>query len=156
MHKPINENIVISDIPDHGRFGGIRKHDIHTGVDLYCNDRDVIYAMESGTIVNIVDFTGTQANSPWWEDTKAILVEGPSGVILYGELYPGNLTIGDTVNAGNVIGNVKRVLRNDKGLPMTMLHIELYSSGYRGSGEWWITDRPEKLLNIEQLLKQAY
>lgn len=156
MHKPINKNIIISEIPTQGRFGGIRKYDTHTGVDLYCDDREPVYAMESGVVVNVVDFTGSNAASPWWEDTVAVLIEGHSGVILYGELYSGKISIGDAVIEGEFIGQVKRVLRNDKGLPMTMLHIELYDLGYRGSGEWWITDRPDKLLNIESILKRVY
>ena len=51
---------------------------------------------------------------------------------------------------------VKRVLKKDKGLPMTMLHIELYEHGYRGDGEVWITEKPMMLLNIEEILEKIF
>jgi murein DD-endopeptidase MepM/ murein hydrolase activator NlpD len=154
LKKPINKEYNISDIPKQGRFGGVRKFDIHTGVDLYCDDGEPVYAIENGTIVNIIKFTGE--DSPWWFETYAILVEGNSGVILYGELYKPISSIGDKVTSGKQLGCVKRVLINDKGLPTTMLHIELYESGYRGEGEWWIDDKPKELMNIEEVLNKIY
>lgn len=156
MHKPILKRITLSDIPDHGRFGGIRKYDIHTGVDLYCADGDTAYAIESGIIVNIVNFTGSDAGSPWWENTQAVMIEGDSGVILYGEIKPNIFTIGQRISGGQPVGTVKRVLKTDKGLPTTMLHLELYEEGYRGTGEWWVTEKPEQLRNIEEVLELIY
>lgn len=150
---PINKNININDIPYHGRYGAVRKYDIHSGIDFYCDDNEKVFAIEDGKVVNIVDFTGEFAESPWWEDTKAILIESKSGVILYGELYNPNVNIGDDISVRQHIGNVKTVLKKDKSLPMTMLHIELYKHGYRGSGEFWIDidKKPNNLLNIEIL-----
>lgn len=156
MHKPILKRITLSEIPNHGRFGGIRNHDTHTGVDLYCDNGDTVYAIENGVVVNIVNFTGSLADSPWWEDTKAVLIEGNSGVILYGEIDPGKFEIGQRIIEGQPIGKVKRVLKNDKGLPCTMLHIELYKHGYRGSGEWWRSEKPSQLLDVEEVLKLIY
>ncbi len=155
MITPINKDISLEQIPYHGRFGAIRKHDIHSGIDIYCDDNEKVFAIENGVVVNIVDFTGTFAESPWWEDTKAILIESASGVILYGELYYPIVNIGDDISVGQHIGNVKTVLKKDKGLPMCMLHIELYKHGYRGSGEFWfkIDKKPKDLLNIEILFK---
>ena len=156
MVKPINIDIVFYDIPNHGRFGGVRKHDIHTGVDIYCGDNEQIYSIEKGIVIGIFDFTGPNVDTPWWEDTKAIMIEGESGVILYGETYEPLLKVGDEVSEGQQIGNVKRVLKKDKGLPMTMLHIELYKHGYRGDGEVWINEKPTELLNIEEILQKIY
>lgn len=154
MKKPINKEYNISDIPKQGRFGGVRKFDIHTGVDLYCDDGEPVYAIENGVVVNISNFTGK--DSPWWFETYAILIEGESGVILYGEVYKPSLSIGDVVTAGEQLGLVKRVLRNDKGLPTTMLHIELYKSGYKGDGEWWRGEKPDDLMNVEEILNKIY
>lgn len=157
MQRPINKYYNIDEIPEQGRFGGQRKFDTHTGVDLYCDAGESVYAIESGVIINKVKFTGKDAESPWWLDTDAILVEGESGVILYGELnILETLSIGAFVTEGQKLGEVSQVLKTDKGLPMCMLHIELYETGYRNGGEWWRHKRPEGLLNVEQILKKVY
>ena len=69
-----------------GAFGAVRKFDVHTGVDLYCKQGTPICAVEDGTVVEIEIFTGPRAESPWWNETLAILVEGKSGVVCYGEV----------------------------------------------------------------------
>ena len=157
MVKPINKDITIRNIPIQGRFGVDRRYDIHTGVDLYCDNNEPVYAIEDGVIVNICYFTGPTIGSHWWNETKAILIEGVSGVILYGELET-NLSIGDSIKEGQHIGNVLQVLKTDKGLPMSMLHIELYKTGYKEDGEWWQRshNQPKNLLNIEGILTQIY
>jgi murein DD-endopeptidase MepM/ murein hydrolase activator NlpD len=155
LYKPIEKNYNLLKIPLQGRFEGIRKFDIHTGIDLYCDDREPVYAIEEGIIVNITLFTGG-TDSSWWYETYAILVEGKSGVILYGELYKPTLIIGDKVLGGKTLGFVKRVLKKDKGFPTTMLHLELYKKGYRGEGEWWRDCKPKELENIEKVLSKIY
>jgi len=159
MVKPINISISIKDIPYHGRFGAVRKWDRHTGVDLYCKEFEPVHAIEDGIVTDISYFTGTKAkpSMPWWEDTMAIGVEGKSGVILYGEVVP-FITIGENVKEGEIIGFVKRVLSKDKGLPMTMLHVELYEHGYRGDWTIWKEDGevPPGLLNSEEILLKIY
>lgn len=150
---PIKRHIKLDEVPEQGRFGAKRRYDFHTGVDLYCESGTPVYAVETGIVVNVCNFTGEDAGSPWWSDTKAVLVEGRSGVILYGEIdvlvQPNTL-----IKEGTLIGNVRRVLKNDKGLPTTMLHMELYAPGYKGDGEWWRSEKlkPAALLNIEELL----
>lgn len=135
---------------DAGYFGAIRRFDIHTGIDLYCDDGDPVYAMENGVVVGIEAFTGENAGSPWWEDTWAILIEGESGVIVYGEItiLP-NIEVNDLIDEGQLLGTVKRVLKKDKGVyPTSMLHLELMEHGYHQT-YWWIPDQdqPEGLLN---------
>lgn len=49
-----------------------------------------------GPVVAIVDFTGQSAGSPWWNETKAVLVESKSGVICYAEIEP-TVKVGDIV-----------------------------------------------------------
>jgi hypothetical protein len=159
MTKPIQNEYKLSDTPPHGRFGAIRKHDIHTGYDIYCKEFEPVHAIEDGVVTDICYFTGTKATPPmpWWEDTMAIGVEGKSGVILYGEVVP-FITLGENVKEGEIIGFVKRVLSKDKGLPMTMLHVELYEHGYRGNWTIWEEDgeRPLGLLNSETILFDLY
>ena len=143
-------------IPTEGQasFGGVRKFDIHTGVDLYCNNETLVFAIEDGIVVNIENFTGESAGSPWWNETNSILIEGESGVILYGELKP--LTaIGETIKKGELIGFVVPVLKKDKGVnPTTMLHMELYKHGTRES-VWWKLDEPQpsELLDVTKILQ---
>lgn len=141
--------------PEHGRFSAIRRYDIHTGVDLYEDVGAPVFAMESGVVVNIEKFTGPSAGSPWWHETKAVLVEGKTGVFLYGEIEPtSNLKIDDKVEEGQILGTILQVLRNDKGLPMSMLHLELYDHGTRESVIWtkeW--NKPCNLRNPSFYLK---
>ena len=153
MISPLKKKIDLAQIPVQGKFGTQRKFDIHTGVDIYCNEGEKVYAMEAGTVINVSPFTGQLAESPWWNNTQAVLIEGASGVILYGELNP-SVFIGQKIQEGDLLGTIMTVLKKDKGLPMTMLHLELYSSGYRGDGEWWKDEKPPQLLNVESLLKK--
>lgn len=130
----------VPEAPEPGAFGAQRRHDVHTGVDLYAEPGALVVAVEDGVVVAVEDFTGPRAGSPWWHDTRALLVEGPSGVVLYGELDP-TVEVGDAVKRGAVLGRVRTVLRRDKGLPMTMLHLELYAPGARAS-VWWRLGEP--------------
>jgi murein DD-endopeptidase MepM/ murein hydrolase activator NlpD len=109
-----------------GAFGTLRRHDIHTGVDLYCPVNTPALAVEAGTVVLINLFTGPRADSPWWQETSFVAVQGHSGVVLYGEILP-TVTLGQKISAGDQIGLVQQVLTKDKGKPMSMLHLELYN-----------------------------
>ena len=146
----------IPESPSQGAFGAIRRHDVHTGVDLYGDVDDEVLAVEDGVVVAVEDFTGARAGSPWWLDTQAVLVEGPSGVVLYGELEPA-VRVGDVVREGDLIGRLRTVLRHDKGLPMTMLHLELYAPRTRAS-MWWHHGeaRPDNLLDPTPSLREAW
>ena len=137
-----------------GAFGTERKHDVHTGVDLYCNEGDYVHAIEGGTVVLIEHFTGTEANSPWWNDTEAVHIEGASGVLVYGEIEPvASLKLGARVATSQLLGKVKRVLKQDKGRPVSMLHMELYKHGSRKSCTWNAGEtRDTQLLNPTDLL----
>lgn len=142
-----------------GAFGVTRKHDMHTGVDLYCKEGDEVYAIENGVVISIEWFTGPSVGMPWWNDTKAIGILGASGVINYGEVGPDiTLKVGDKVEEGQLIGWVIPVLKKDKGkVPSTsMLHVELYTE-YTGDWALWEvgTEQPKNLLNPTQLLQNA-
>jgi len=152
---PLKNRIELHDIPPANRFGARRKFDVHTGVDLFCDHGDPIFAIEDGEITDICYFTGAVVGMPWWNETMAVAVEGESGVILYGEIDPmGGIAVGQKIKEGEIVGTALTVLKNGKGLPMTMLHIELYRYGYRGNWEIWNLDgrKPKDLFNIEELI----
>lgn len=148
-----------------GAFGVTRKHDIHTGVDLYVNEiKDKrIKAVESGVIIKKGHFTGPQLNQSWWNNTDYIMIEGASGVINYGELKLwGNSSIYHCVEKGDVIGIIDPVLPEGKERPdiighsRYMLHLELYKRGTTDFVEWKHNEpQPENLLNPTSLLLNA-
>jgi hypothetical protein len=104
-------------------------------------------AVEEGIVVALIGFTGAIAYppSPWWQDTWAALVEGPTGVVVYGEITP-TVGVGNKVHAGQEIGRVSKVLKVDKGRPMSMLHLELHQPGTRDAYEW-LDAKPASLLD---------
>jgi hypothetical protein len=140
-----------------GAFGTKRKNDVHTGVDLYCPAGEFVYSIEEGIVTLIEIFTGQNANSPWWNETYAVHIEGPSGVIVYGEISPFiHITIGKKVLYKEPIGHVMKVLKNDKGRPMSMLHLELYKHGTRNSCVWRADkEKDGSLLDPTPLLKSC-
>lgn len=122
--------------PHPGAFGYLRRDKRHTGVDLYTKDGSRVYAVEYGTVVCIEHFTGEWDNSPWWNNTDCIMIEGKTGVVCYGELTPiDGLKVGDKVKTRQLIGNVKRVIKEGRERPdipghsPSMLHMELYPKG---------------------------
>lgn len=138
-----------------GAFGSTRTYDVHTGVDLYAADGTSVFAMQDGIVVDVFPFTGKEAGCPWWLDTMAVAIEDEDGVWLYGEIAPSeHLVPGLVVAEGDCIGTVKRVLRNDKGRPVSMLHVERYVHGtrefapIRNVGE----PQPETLVDPTELL----
>lgn len=132
--------------PHPGSFGFERKNHIHEGIDLYAPVGTPVYNCQYGTVVAILPFTGEHAGSPWWNNTWAVMVEHGekfrgveynTGVILYGEIEPmPGLEVGQKVGFHFQIGTVLQVLREDKGRPMSMLHLELYDKGGREPVEW--------------------
>jgi len=149
---PVPPFIRVPVAPEPGAFGATRKFDVHTGVDLYVPEGTEVHAVESGRVVSVEDFTGPSAGYPWWHDTQAILVEGASGVLLYGEVTA-SVLVGETVLEGQFLGRVKRVLVKDKGTPVSMLHFERYAPGVRQSTVWGLGEsQPEGLLDPTSLL----
>lgn len=144
--------------PHVGAFGTQRRHHIHEGVDLYGNPGDIVVAMEDGIVRAVLPFTGEALGSDWWNDTFCVMVEGASGVINYGELQP-ELGIAPrvAVRAGQPLGELLTVLKEDKGRPMTMLHVERYTAGTRTPlREWSLgAPQPEALRDPTVLLTQA-
>lgn len=141
-------------IPIHGHPGGFataRKNHIHEGVDLYANNGDRVYAMVTGKVVAVIEhFTGPGCGMPWWNQTSALAIEDEKGVWIYGEIAVGvDIKVGQTITKGTDIGSVKQVLKEDKGRPMSMLHLERYTVGTTESvGIWELNaERPTNLLD---------
>lgn len=133
--------------PHPGAFGVQRRHHIHEGVDLYCPEGTAVRAVEPGIVVAVIAFTGEAADppSPWWNNTEAVMIEGESGVVLYGEITSIR-EVGDHVDTNTLVGFVIEVLKTYKGRPMSMLHLELHRKGTCDSLEW-VVDRPSSLLD---------
>ncbi len=141
--------------PHPGAFGMKRKHHFHEGIDLYCDEGTPVHAVEDGRVVAVIPFTGAKAGSDWWHDTDAVLVEGASGVVVYGEIVA-TVALEQKVNAGDILGHVTQVLKADKGRPMTMLHLELHAAGTRDAPEWPVDGKkPETLRDPTAFLQQA-
>ena len=133
-----------------GSFGVNRHLHVHTGVDLYTPLGSPVFAIEYGKIIKIAWFTGPSINLPWWNDTRAVYIQGNSGVFNYGEIQElPTLHVGQYVQASDLLGHIVPVLRKWKGRPMTMLHIELYDHGYTDSWKEWPinTIKPQHLID---------
>ncbi len=147
-----------------GSFGFCRKHSHHTGVDLYTKDCEPVLAVETGRVIGKEPFTGPQDNSPWWNDTDCVLIEGASGIICYGEILVHSvMSPGKIVYQGEEIGLVKRVLKEGKERPdipghkTSMLHLELYERERNRASDSWKLDQPKHnyLVDPTDMLKNA-
>jgi len=137
-------------LPHPGAFGKERKNHIHEGIDLYCENGDCVYCVDDGTVINMGDFTGEKVGSPWWNDTSYVLVEHNGFILNYGEIIQRqNIFVGKKIRKGEILGEVKTVLKKDKGRPMSMLHLEMYELGTKSPVSIWkIGDlQPSNLLN---------
>lgn len=151
--------IPVGDNP--GRFGAERRHHTHEGIDIYCREDTEVCACERGMFMGYFPFTGEHAGSPWWEETWAAVVRHDRFYLVYGEIQPERhapgIRIGSSliVNSGQSLGTVKRVLKEDKGRPMSMLHLEMYSLKWNGidCADWKPgTPQPEHLMDPTQYL----
>jgi len=151
-----------------GAFGARRKFDVHEGVDIYCVEGAESRAVEDGEVVDSYQYTGAAADCGWWNDTWCIKVRGKSGVVTYGELqmpssplasakhYP---EIGAKIKAGDFIGVVGRVLKENKLRPdirhhnVAMLHMELRTESCHIDGWKLDGDRDKRLLDPTPYLK---
>lgn len=114
-----------------GAFGVKRKHDFHTGVDLYCKQGDFVFSCTDGVVVEVKPFTGPSIGHTWWNETKAIVIDTGMNYILYGEVESLIVKVGDKVKRGQMIAKIIPVLPEHKYRPdipghsVNMLHLEL-------------------------------
>ena len=132
-----------------GAFAYRRRVSHHTGVDLYTVEGEPVHAMEDGIVTSIEHFTGAQDKSPWWENTDAVVIEGKSGAICYGEIIPNPLlAIGSEVKRGDLVGKVTPVVHKGRERPdipghsRSMLHIEYYKPARKKASDTWELDKP--------------
>jgi hypothetical protein len=165
---PSRESEAFRDMPDGttgipvgdahpGAFGFRRRHHVHEGVDLYVPEGTPVSTVEGGRVVSVIPFTGSIAvpSTPFWNDTWAVLVEGASGTVVYGEIDGMTVSPGDELPAGATVGFVRRVLIKEKTppRPMSMLHLELHRHGTDDAYEWPVDGpRPESLLDPTEML----
>jgi hypothetical protein len=105
-------------------------------------------------------------------DTDAVLVEGASGIVCYGEIkidqgIKNSLEMTNpasrNIRRGQILGRVTPVVRPGRERPdipghsRSMLHIELYERGQTKSSERWELDKPKPdyLLNPTPWLADA-
>lgn len=133
-------------------FGARRTYNLHTGIDLFCEHMQPLAAVEAGKIINITDFSKNK--KPWLNRTRVILIEGQAGVVSYCSVLERNgLKIGQTVMAGEIIGNVIRINKKKRKNDICMLHIELYAHGVKNRKTWsYFFPKPLQLLDPSKYL----
>ena len=117
------------------------------------------FILEQGAIAAAVvrqDFTLHNLHEPPLFVLQ-LLAEDHDGVWVYGEIQDA-VSLHQTVQAGDRLGHVIQVLRNDKGRPMSMLHLERHVQGSRYSPAWNVGEaQPSHLLDpTERLIHHAF
>lgn len=139
-------------------FGAQRKHDVHTGVDIFVPDGTKVFPIKAGKVIRVEWFTGSQSTppTPWWNDTQAVWVQSDyfNTVYLYGEIKA-NVQVGQWVTCTTELGTISQVLKKEKGMtPTSMLHFEMYSQAPEESAIWKLDEaRPEFLLDPTEVLR---
>lgn len=156
LHWPLTSPPFLPDYP--GSFGAVRKHDIHQGLDLYCESGTWVLAIEPGAVIDIEWFTGHAAGSPWWNDTQAVLIRGQTGIFLYGEVSNIVVAVGDNVIAGQPLAQVAQVLKQYKNRPTSMLHLELWEHHISHRPDVWEhrQPRPQGLCDPTEYINNDY
>lgn len=132
---PVN---ILCNVKRCGMFSAERKYDIHTGLDLYCKEKEPVKCMRDGKVVDVFQFTGEKVGSPWWNTTFAVVVESEGLIFVYGEILP-SVDIGELVNVGKTLGEVLPVLKVDKGVtPTSMLHLEVWDKFHYIKNFTWL------------------
>jgi len=168
---PNRKDKVLQKNGDSGAFWEDRKDRRHCGIDLYAPEGDPVIAIENGEVTDVGIMTSPEM-VPYWNITYYIVIRNHSGPFCkYGELGSSNVKVGDTVEAGQLIGHVGAVLNSkkiDKNAPEyiqklkdknpSMLHFELWEEApvvedndYLG-GNWFGDKGPRKLLDPTEYL----
>lgn len=133
-------------------FGFSQKDGKHqSGVDLYGEEGQEVFAIEESDVVDIFLSTGTNAGSSWFNNTYTILLEGNSGVINYsGILVDPSVKFGKSVKEGQVIGKIKKIM----SIAIPTLHIALYQNGTQEPIIWNRGEtKPVDLLDPSDMLR---
>jgi murein DD-endopeptidase MepM/ murein hydrolase activator NlpD len=157
LHQDMLSAAPVPRAPSPAAFGARRRHHIHEGVDLHCAEATRVVAVEHGVVVYAGQFTGRALGHKWWLNTDAVMVEGLSGVVVYGEIAQSPfLAVGSHVRAGSILGRVVHVLPPNKRPRPCMLHLELRAPGHAELFDWAPDQpKPEWLLDPTPLLQLA-
>lgn len=150
-----------------GAYGYKRHTSYHTGVDLYVPMEKLyitssVIAVEAGVVSAVIPFTGKAVNMDWWNDTEAVIVEGKSGAVLYGEIMPRIQVVGTKVRKGDIIGDVIPVIKAGGNRPdvpghsRAMLHLELYPAGTTEWHPWTLEQTSHVHLDPTDLLMNEF
>lgn len=133
-------------------FGAFRKHDIHTGIDLYVAPDTEVRSLLDGVVYQTGIFTGPEADSHWWNYTEYVVIKSDGVYILYGELLC-SVGTGQLISKGDNIGTITPALKEHKNKnPRHMLHLEVYYQ-YSHPVTWGHRDlRPKGLMNPRFIL----
>lgn len=125
------------DLKPCGLFGAVRRYDVHTGLDLYCEEGEPVLCISAGVVVDVFQFTGESAGTGWWNDTQAVVVSSGDKTYVYGELES-CVEVGSVVSVGDKLGAVVPVLKTYKGTtPTAMLHLEVWMTvSYKKNYVW--------------------
>lgn len=136
-----------------GSFGFKRKNHIHEGIDIYCEENDIVYSISKGKVIKVDLFTGKEIGSPWWNTTYYIAIENEEYVFVYGELFP-FVKEGDIIDIETQLGKIIPVLKEDKGRPLNMLHFEVYLRKDFFEPSEWVSKKPKGLLDPIHILEK--
>lgn len=140
------------------QFAAKRKFDIHTGIDIFVPNGTKVHSMNDGIVVNVEWFTGINSipPTPWWNDTKAVWIQGMNKVVIvYGEIET-KLKIGQKIKKGQVVGKIIQVLKKQKVNPPAMLHLEMYKEKPDNTVIWNHDEEiPNLLLNPLEYMKRG-
>jgi hypothetical protein len=124
-----------------GRSKGAR---LHAAADLYQTQYQEVYAIAKGKVL--------RDRVPFYLGTNVTEIEHSGGFIArYGEMASENLKplkVGDTVEAGQLIGYIKKV--NSRNVKNPMLHFELYTG--KASGPLTVEKRGNKFQRRSDLI----
>lgn len=153
-------------------FGAVRKYDVHTGIDIFAEKGTIVTSPFDGEVVKIGNFTGMDAEptpSPWWNDTQYVIVKHLIPVfyahgefidiyVLYGEINVNpELFVGQQIKEDEVLGTVVQVLKHNKGLPTSMLHVEMYNECPSTPAIWHLNDqKPPNLQDPQDFLRLCH
>jgi len=113
-------------------FGYSKYSNIHSGVDLYVPQHTPVHSVETGTVVNILNFTGPFSFYPSLNPTQLLMIEGVSGVVLYGAIEVlEDIKVGQLIETGCKIAHVISAIEEQP-----MLHIELHKNGTKLPSAW--------------------
>ena len=156
-----------------GSFWEDRGDRHHCGVDIYAPVGSRVVAIEAGEIISTVITTSPHMER-YWNRTFTLVVRTHSGLYCrYAELADLEVSNGDIVKEGMLIGHIGAVINPahvDGCAPLyiqhlkraghpSMLHFELYSAMPSSSrcyygGNWFCAKKPQGLLDPTAYLQE--